>query len=89
MTEIEGIRGRFARLSFRIGAAPIIKKLQLEIGLTVCQKPFLDVVEKAGAEKWTRDPFDRLIVAHAMMNGVAPLITADEKIRANYPNAVW
>ncbi len=73
----------------RIGAAPIMEKLQLEIGLTVCDKPFSHIVENAWTEKWTRDPFDRLIVAHAMMNGVAPLITSDEKIRANYPNAVW
>jgi PIN domain nuclease of toxin-antitoxin system len=73
----------------RIGAAPILEKLQSEIGLKVCDKRFSDVVEKALTAKWTRDPFDRLIVAHAMMNGVAPLITSDEDIRANYPNAVW
>jgi PIN domain nuclease of toxin-antitoxin system len=37
---------------------------------------------------WTRDPFDRLIVANAMADG-APLITADETILANFRDAVW
>jgi PIN domain nuclease of toxin-antitoxin system len=38
-------------------------------------------------EKWTRDPFDRLIVANA--KGFAWLISADEAIRKHYPRAVW
>jgi hypothetical protein len=28
-------------------------------------------------------------VAHAKSNGAAPLLTKDEVIRANYPNARW
>jgi PIN domain nuclease of toxin-antitoxin system len=40
-------------------------------------------------EKWTRDPFDRLIVANAKANGFAWLISADEHIRNHYPRAVW
>lgn len=37
---------------------------------------------------WTRDPFDRLIVAHAQANG-ALLLTADETIRRHFPDARW
>jgi PIN domain nuclease of toxin-antitoxin system len=37
---------------------------------------------------WTRDPFDRLIVAHAALNG-ATLLTKDRSIRRNYRHAVW
>jgi PIN domain nuclease of toxin-antitoxin system len=37
---------------------------------------------------WTRDPFDRLISAHAIVAN-APLITADETIRANLSLAIW
>ncbi len=37
---------------------------------------------------WTRDPFDRLISAHAIVAN-APLVTADETIREHLPLAVW
>lgn len=37
---------------------------------------------------WTRDPFDRLIVAHALAAD-AMLLTADESIRAHCPQAGW
>ena len=67
----------------------ILMKLGVEIGLTVCDHPFPIVAETALGENWTRDPFDRTIVAHAKANGVAPLLTKDELILANYPNARW
>lgn len=37
---------------------------------------------------WTRDPFDRLISAHAIVAN-APLVTADEVIREHLSLAVW
>lgn len=37
---------------------------------------------------WTRDPFDRLIVAHALAEG-AILLTADATIRAQCAQARW
>lgn len=37
---------------------------------------------------WTRDPFDRLIVANAMADG-AQLITADQVILRHFDQAVW
>ena len=40
-------------------------------------------------EKWARDPFDRLIVANAQVDGFAWLISADEKIREHYLRTVW
>ena len=67
----------------------ILVKLNAEIGLTVCDHPFPIIAEAALGETWTRDPFDRIIVAHARSNGVAPLLTKDETIRANYANARW
>ena len=39
--------------------------------------------------KWTRDPGDRVIVANAMANNDAPLITSDRRIQAEYPNVIW
>jgi PIN domain nuclease of toxin-antitoxin system len=75
----------------RIVVSPpdILVKLNAEIGLNVCDHPFPIIVEIALGETWTRDPFDRIIVAHARANGVAPLLTKDEAIRANYYNARW
>lgn len=37
---------------------------------------------------WTRDPFDRFIVGHALANR-ALLLTADETLRAHCPQAHW
>ncbi len=75
----------------RVSVKPqeILFKLGAEIGLTVCEHPFPAIAEIALGENWTRDPFDRMIVAHAKSNGMAPLVTKDEVIRANYSNARW
>ena len=70
-------------------AQDIVKQLREQVGLRVCGHSFADVAETATFESWTRDPFDRMIVAHAKANGYAALVTADEKIRVNYPRALW
>jgi PIN domain nuclease of toxin-antitoxin system len=70
-------------------AQDIVKQLREQVGLRVCDHSFADVAETATFESWTRDSFDRMIVAHAKANGYAALVTVDEKIRANYPQAVW
>jgi PIN domain nuclease of toxin-antitoxin system len=44
--------------------------------------------EIAATLGWTRDPFDRLIVAHAL-TWAAPLLTRDGKIRDKYNHAFW
>jgi PIN domain nuclease of toxin-antitoxin system len=62
--------------------------LEYELGLRVCDLSFSRVVDTARNECWTRDPFDRLIVANAKANGLAYLITADEEIRKNYQRTV-
>jgi PIN domain nuclease of toxin-antitoxin system len=69
-------------------AARVIEDLSDRIGLTICDLPFRAIVRQALSEKWSRDPFDRLIVAHAKAQK-KPLVTKDEKIRKNYPLAVW
>ena len=67
----------------------ILRQLQVQIGVRTCGHPFPEIADVAADETWSRDPFDRMIVAHAKANGYAPLITSDEKIRRNYPRAVW
>ena len=46
------------------------------------------IVSQASAQSWTRDPFNRLITAHAALNGNI-LITKDETIQHNYVNSAW
>ena len=67
----------------------ILRQLREQVGLRVCDHSFAYVAEAATFESWTRDPFDRIIVAQAKANGYAPLISADGDIRANYAKAVW
>ena len=66
----------------------LVAALADDIGLGVCQLEFQSVVDSALNQSWIRDPFDRLIVAHAAAND-APLITKDEKMRRHYKRAVW
>ncbi|MDQ6706368.1 MAG: PIN domain-containing protein, partial [Acidobacteriota bacterium] len=67
----------------------LLFKLEAQIGVTVCDFPFPAIVAAAIGENWTRDPFDRLIVAHAKANSQAALLSSDQVIRKNYSEAVW
>ena len=67
----------------------LLSQLGSQIGLQVCDHSFSAVVQTAILETWTRDPFDRIIVAHAKSNGYASLITSDSKIRESYPKTTW
>lgn len=69
-------------------ASKLVSILAADVGLRVCDLPFRTIVDQAIAEGWTRDPFDRLIVANAKAAGAA-LVTRDEKIHAHYSRALW
>lgn len=58
------------------------------LGLEVSNRPFRDIIEAGRSFAWTRDPFDRLIVANAMADG-AKLVTADTVILEHFKDAVW
>jgi len=58
------------------------------LDLAISVSPFSSVVRVAIGLRWTRDPFDRLIAAQAVADGV-PLLTADQRIRAHLDLAVW
>jgi len=66
----------------------IITDLAQRIGLQVCDKAFNSVVHSALALSWTRDPFDRLIVANAAMHDDV-LLSKDENILTHYAYARW
>ena len=74
----------------RINEKPekILKSLNKEIGLKVSEDSFDDIINEAIKLSWTRDPFDRIITAHASINGVR-LITKDASILSNYKHAIW
>jgi PIN domain nuclease of toxin-antitoxin system len=72
----------------RAVALRVIERLSSEIGLAVCGLPFTSVLEQAVKQSWTRDPFDRLIVAQASANDAA-LVTKDGEIRGNYKRSIW
>lgn len=71
-----------------VDAQTILTDLAARIGLQVCDKRFQAVVAEAGNVSWTRDPFDRLIVANASLNNNI-LISKDKSILSNYPHAKW
>ena len=64
-------------------------QLQNQIGLRVKDMGFDAVIRTALFETWTRDPFDRVIVAQARSDGASPLISSDSKIRENYAKTIW
>jgi PIN domain nuclease of toxin-antitoxin system len=67
----------------------LLNQLESQIGLKQCDHGFAAVIQTALFETWTRDPFDRVIVAHARTDRMSPLLTSDDKIRENYPKTVW
>ena len=69
-------------------AQSVLQALGRDLGLRLCDAPFADVAGAAMRQSWTRDPFDRLIVAQAAVRG-AQLVTRDADIRAHYHRAVW
>ncbi len=71
-----------------VGPAAILADLQQEIGLTACTHSYLSVMQAACLEDWTRDPFDRAIVAQARLSR-SPLLTRDRKIQEHYSAAFW
>jgi PIN domain nuclease of toxin-antitoxin system len=74
----------------RVTAVPraIIMDLKQRLGLAIEDRSLETVMERALGLAWTRDVFDRLIVAQATLDDVE-LVTSDRLIRKHYPKAVW
>lgn len=69
-------------------AAPVLATLAEQMGLQLCDRNPAHVVARACELSWTRDVFDRMIVAQASINADI-LLTADDAIRDHYPKARW
>lgn len=72
-----------------ISATQVERRMRQALNIEVCDLPFQQVTDVALEESWTRDPFDRLIVAQAKARGFWPLISADERIHKHYSEAYW
>lgn len=68
---------------FTTPAVEVLRVLQHAMALQKAPQSFHDVAHAALSESWTRDPFDRLIVAHARLLNV-PLISHNRQIAAAY-----
>ncbi|MBD2604190.1 PIN domain-containing protein [Scytonema hofmannii FACHB-248] len=66
----------------------IIAQLSEQIGLKICNKDFKDIISIALTITWTRDPFDRIITANALLNNNI-LLSKDQNILNNYLYAKW
>jgi len=73
---------------FTVSGQDTFADLESRIGLRLSTAPFLHVVRMASPLSFTRDPFDRLIVANAMADG-CELLTADRRILDHCKMARW
>lgn len=72
----------------KIRGEPVFKELQEQLQLQIAEDPFLSIVQVASHLSWTRDPFDRLLIAHAKLRK-APLLTKDRLLKKHYPHCIW
>ena len=74
----------------RIGKGPpaVLSALSTEIGLAIDQQPLEKIVGRARELHWTRDPFDRLIVATSLLSG-GRLVTKYTLVRKHCKSALW
>ena len=62
--------------------------LEKYIDLNIENTSFLEIIKVSLNEKWTRDPFDRIIVAHAKLLDYS-LISKDKEINKNYFRTIY
>lgn len=71
-----------------LSPSKILDKFKELLGIEVSETSFVEICKVASEISWTRDTFDRLIVADATLHK-AKLVTADEKILPHYKRALW
>ncbi len=69
-------------------AAIVFDELAGAIGLSVCDKAYSNIIIEAEKQSWTREPFDRIIVAQAAVSE-SVLVTKDVAMHKHYPHALW
>lgn len=71
-----------------VRAEVVVEDLRARLGVERSVAPFVSIVEHARHLSWTRDPFDRLIVATALADSVS-LLTRDSTILDHCASALW
>lgn len=71
-----------------IAPQDIIDNLQESVSLLKMPADIHKIIDASMTLNWTRDPFDRLIVAEAIIHK-ACLLTKDRNIRAYFEDALW
>lgn len=71
-----------------VKSTEILNNLSSQIGLSVSNTDFAELASIATDLSWTRDPFDRIIVAQAVAES-AKFLTKDRVILKNYQLAIW
>jgi PIN domain nuclease of toxin-antitoxin system len=71
-----------------VSADEIVEMLRRGIDFRVAEQSFPTVAARAVRLTWTRNPFDRLIAASALIDDL-PLFTADTTLLANCAVARW
>lgn len=69
-------------------ADTILADLATDIGLRVCDRSFAPTLRESLKQKWTRDPFDRIISAHATVQNL-DLLTKDKILHDHCERAFW
>ena len=72
----------------RDSAPMMLAALRQSIVLEVADVSLTTLTDTAVGLTWTRDPFDRMIAAQAIVADV-PLVTADRTILTNLALATW
>lgn len=74
----------------RLKASPddVLSAIRSQMTLATTRTSLAEIVARARVLTWTRDPFDRLIVAHAIAED-ATLVTSDGLILDHFKDAVW
>jgi len=71
-----------------VPAQTIVDELAPKLEMVLTDPPSAQICEAATALDWTRDPFDRLLCAQAIISSTA-LLTKDRVIRNNFSLAWW
>lgn len=72
----------------KVAGEEVVTYLREKMGLTLADDSLAALTRQASPLSWTREPFDRLIVAHALLRGF-PLITKDHLIKKHYSACIW
>ena len=72
----------------KVASLEIYEDLHFNIGLRLDETPWSCIIKQSLSINYTRDPFDRLIIAHAQVSK-SKLITKDENILSQYNQALW